>query len=528
MTYLSLCSGIEAATVAWHPLGFTPIAFSEIEPFPSAVLNHHYPHTPNLGNMLDYENWNLGTINILVGGTPCQAFSIAGKRGSLTDHRGNLCLTFCEIADKFDPEWIIWENVPGVLNTPDNAFGCLLGRLCGSHTPIPPANGRKHHNCGLVSGPKRTVAWRILDAQWFGVPQRRRRIYVLAVPGPHNWTCADALLPIGESLHRHHQTSSKTRKTTPGSPRNSPQKSHWEGAPHPTLHAIGTGIGLSNQELFSQRGSYLVPDISPTVSAKWAKGTGGPAGDETQNLIIYNRHEYANFTASKTTTQPLRINGYRDDILLFENHPQDSRITGPKEISPTVSAKWGTGGNNTPIIFHLQQDPIHSTHTSPCLSSGGTKGQASLGVCIPINIRNATRKSQNDTSGISIGSDGDPSYTLTTQGKTPGICYCIQGNIIGRQIQNGGNGTGFSENISGTLTRTDVHAIAYPGHVRRLMPIEAERLQGFPDNWTLIDKKPGIPYTDGHRYKAIGNSMAVPVMRWIGNQIKKHSTNQHP
>jgi DNA (cytosine-5)-methyltransferase 1 len=188
----SVCSGIEAASVAWHPLGWRAAWLSEIEQFPSAVLNHHYPDVPNLGDMTALPNLiELGLVeapDVFCGGTPCQAFSVAGLRKSLDDARGNLSLTFCEIANAIDnkrniaglaPAIIFWENVPGVLSTSDNAFGCFLGALAGEDEPIIPAGGR-WTNAGCVFGPQRTVAWRVLDAQYFGVAQRRRRVFVVA------------------------------------------------------------------------------------------------------------------------------------------------------------------------------------------------------------------------------------------------------------------------------------------------------------------------------------------------------------
>ena len=192
MKYLSVCSGIEAATVAWHELGWEPVGFSEIEKFPSAVLAHHYPSVPNHGDMLALPQKILsGQVeapDLLCGGTPCQAFSVAGTRQSLDDARGNLSLTFCEIANAIDtvragrgePAGIIfWENVPGVLNTKDNAFGCLLGALAGEDGALEPPGGR-WKNAGCVFGPQRAVAWRVLDAQYFGVAQRRRRVFLVA------------------------------------------------------------------------------------------------------------------------------------------------------------------------------------------------------------------------------------------------------------------------------------------------------------------------------------------------------------
>lgn len=188
----SVCSGIEAASVAFGPLGWKAAWFSEIEPFPCAVLQHHFPDVPNLGDMTTLpERIRSGEVeapDMLCGGTPCQAFSVAGLRKSLDDERGNLSLVFCEIADAIDsirsvrgldPVIVFWENVPGVLNTKDNAFGCFLGELVGADAPLSSGAGR-WPSAGVVTGPKRKAAWRVLDAQHFGVPQRRRRVFVVA------------------------------------------------------------------------------------------------------------------------------------------------------------------------------------------------------------------------------------------------------------------------------------------------------------------------------------------------------------
>lgn len=423
MKYLSVCSGIEAASVAWESLGWDPVAFSEIEPFPSAVLAERFPDIPNLGDMTKYEQWNIPAIDLMVGGTPCQAFSVAGKRGSLGDGRGNLCLTFCRMADHFAPKWVLWENVPGVLSTKDNAFGCFLGALCGADAPVlPPGGGRKHPNSGVVAGPKRTVAWRVLDAQWHRVPQRRKRVFVLAVAGAGNWACADALLPVGECVPRDLEACRKAWKEAAGDAGSRFEGSHWDGGRvHPTLYAHKSGVGMSDQEIFRQRGAYLVPDVAPSVTSKWAKGTGGPAGDECQNLVV------------------------------FENHAQDSRVREMGDVCSTVSAKYGTGGGNTPIVVFTQND-------------------AGRDACVDV---------------------GDPMYTLTAGGKIPGVCY-DQGVINTRYV------------------------------VRRLTPRECERLQGFPDDWTLIPwrSKAAEDCPDSHRYKAVGNSMAVPVMWYIGRRIQ--------
>jgi len=189
----SVCSGIEAASVAWGPLGWQAAWFSEIEPFPSAVLAHHYPEVKNLGDMTQIpaliQRGEVEAPDILCGGTPCQAFSVAGLRRSLDDARGNLSLVFCEIANAIDdvrrtrgePECIVfWENVPGVLSTRDNAFGCFISALAGCDTPIDPLAATGWTDAGVVAGPERTVAWRVLDAQYFGLAQRRKRVFVVA------------------------------------------------------------------------------------------------------------------------------------------------------------------------------------------------------------------------------------------------------------------------------------------------------------------------------------------------------------
>ena len=187
--YGSVCSGIESASVAWEPLGLKPAWFSEIEKFPSAVLNHHWPHVANMGDMRQLPGMiRAGLIpapEILVGGTPCQAFSVAGLREGMDDARGQLTLTYVDILNAIDQQRpndeavCLWENVPGVLSDKNNAFGCFLGALAGEDRELKPS-GKKWTNAGCVFGPQRAVVWRVLDAQYFGVAQRRRRVFVVA------------------------------------------------------------------------------------------------------------------------------------------------------------------------------------------------------------------------------------------------------------------------------------------------------------------------------------------------------------
>lgn len=222
LRYLSICSGIEAATVAWAPLGFRPVAFSEISDFASAVLRHHYPDVPNLGDftsILTGPSSGLGRVDLLCGGTPCQAFSRAGKRMSLADSRGNLSLAFTVLANELARfhglRNLLWENVPDVLNTKDNAFGCFLAGLVGANDPLPlPRGVGRWPDSGMVSGPWSRAAWRILDAKHFGLAQRRRRVFLVADFG--NGADPAEVLFERESLRRYHPARGKSGQVVAG------------------------------------------------------------------------------------------------------------------------------------------------------------------------------------------------------------------------------------------------------------------------------------------------------------------------
>lgn len=233
LRYISVCSGIEAATVAWHSLGFQPVAFSEIEPFPCSVLAHHYPHVPNHGDMTKFKSWPDYAIDLLVGGTPCQAFSVAGLRKGLADPRGNLTLVFLGIVERYRPRWVVWENVAGVLSDRSNAFGHFLAGLA-----------ELGYGC----------AYRVLDAQYFGVAQRRRRVFVVGHLGA--WQPAAAVLFEPESLRG---DSAPSREAGQGTA--------------PTLTARtrrGGGLG-TDAEL---DGALLATDIAPTLNAAFGEKLG--------------------------------------------------------------------------------------------------------------------------------------------------------------------------------------------------------------------------------------------------------------
>ena len=256
MNYLSVCSGIEAATVAWHHMGWKPVGFSEIEKFPSQVLAHHYPQVTNFGDMTKYKEWKLDeTIDLLVGGTPCQSFSVAGLRKGLEDPRGNLALTYCGILDHFRPQWFVWENVPGVLSSGGGRdFGSFLGAVAE-----------------LGYG----FAYRVLDAQYFGVAQRRRRVFVVGCFG--DWRPAAEVLFESESLCRDNPPSRKARENasvfTPSS-----IGSYREGAG--TLRASGSDLnrpaGNANELDFcvattfdrQSSGEYGTASVASTIAAR--------------------------------------------------------------------------------------------------------------------------------------------------------------------------------------------------------------------------------------------------------------------
>ena len=359
MKYGSVCSGVEAATVAWHPLGWEPQWFSEIEKFPSAVLEHHYPNTPNFGDMTQFKEWPNDPIDLLVGGTPCQSFSIAGLRKGLDDPRGNLMLTYLAIAERYAPRWIVWENVPGVLSSNGGRdFGTFLAAL-----------GKIGYG----------FAYRVLDAQYFGVAQRRRRVFVVGYLG--DWRRAAAVLFERESLSGH------------------PAPSREKG-----------------QE----------------VAACLTTGVGQRYDPETETLPV--------------TTGSLCA-----------------------RTGQSISVQDASQGHLLPIAF-------------------GAQNSASQGDSVSTKVTPTLDKS-----------------------KTPAVVFQPVADCLTAAYATKWNGNASATN--GSLFAAQSSA------VRRLTPRECERLQGFPDDYTLVPHR-NKPAADGPRYKALGNSMAVPVMRWIGERIQ--------
>jgi DNA (cytosine-5)-methyltransferase 1 len=438
--YLSVCSGIEAATVAWHPLGWTAAAYSEIEKFPSQVLAHHYPDVPNVGDMTKFKEWNLGSIDLLVGGTPCQSFSVAGLRKGLDDPRGNLMLTFLAIADQHRPRWLVWENVPGVLSS--NAgkdFGTFLGAL-----------GELGYG----------FAYRVLDAQYFGVAQRRRRVFVVGHLG--DWRAAAAVLFERHSLSGDSAPSREKRKGVAASV--------GDGTPVGGLRAR---TGLSNSAQDAQQG-HLLPIALQDITAR-EKAQNGKGWNDDGSAYTVDTH------ATQGVAQPIPL-GYsiREDAK--------ANTFSATELNVSTALK-------------ALQPGVQSHH-------------AQTFVAQPICLM--------DQGGSVMNIEHDMSGTLRreTHGHEPIVMQSVAfepGKM--KRLGYGDAELGLSPTLRASAGDNQV-AASVGMAVRRLTPVECERLQGFPDNYTDIQPK-GKATPDGPRYKALGNSMAVPVMAWIGKRIQE-------
>jgi DNA (cytosine-5)-methyltransferase 1 len=467
--YGSVCSGIEAATVAWHPLGWEAAWYSEIEPFPSAVLAHHYPTVPNYGDMTKFEEWPNEPINLLVGGTPCQSFSVAGLRKGLADPRGNLMLTYGAIARRYRPKWLVWENVPGVLSSNGGRdFGTFLGMLAE-----------------LGYG----FAYRVLDAQYFGVAQRRRRVFVVGYLG--SWQRAAAVLFESHSLQGHPAPSREARKDVAGT--------------------IAARFGNSRNNI-----EEIAPvDMAYTTSslAEYREGVGtlrangGDLGGGSETLI------------AKTLTAGTGLRFDADtETLPITFGAQMSVPSVDFDVNQTLQAK-----NPMAVAFggDIARSLTARHDSSPCADRGMdvvAVAQPMTGSHwdSPMNPHPTLNQSAKGSGGIAA-SDQE----LFSQ-RGSGLVAQPMAFEPGSIARNAGP-SGESM-LAPTLRREmgdNQPAVRIAMQVRRLTPVECERLQGFPDNYTNIPWRKKDEAPDGPRYKALGNSMAVPVMRWIGERIQQ-------
>jgi DNA (cytosine-5)-methyltransferase 1 len=500
MIYGSVCSGIEAASVAWQGMGWKAAYVADIEPFPCAVLAHrfgagrpiHMPDPnevglddeaarerrnaikavadlpevaaiPNYGDFTRIAD-DAPAIDLLVGGTPCQAFSFAGQRQSLADARGNLTLEYVRLVHATKSlRYAVWENVPGVLSTDDNAFGCFLGGLVGADDAIPQPRGGKWPDNGMVAGPGGRAAWTVKDAQHFGLAQRRSRVFLVFCPAAAGGDPAAILFE---------------RKGVRGDI--APGRGAGQGIAGNAGAGAARGCGHS-----AASGDGLVQDIVGTLCADTHPGS------------YTGQDAYSGRLIPLQIAHTLRGEGF------------DASEDGTGSGTPLV-----------PVAFSAKDYGNDATaDLAPTLRAGGHTGSHANGgvmpaVAIPILEAGArTGSSTTDTrAGMGVGDDGDPMFTLQAS-KQHAVAF--QSGQSG--MREGGIHATLDAN-NGSRRHNDV---IQASAVRRLTPTECERLQGFPDNHTLIPWR-GKAAPDGPRYKALGNSMAVPVMRWIGERIQAY------
>ncbi len=417
MVYGSVCSGIEAVTLAWEPLGFRPSWFAEIDPFCSALLAHRFPHVANLGDFTAIGP-DAGPIDVLAGGTPCQSFSIAGRRGGLADNRGNLAIEFCRLAGRLRSRWVVWENVPGVLSSNGGRdFGSILGALADVG-----------YGC----------AWRVLDAQFFGVPQRRRRVFVVGHLG--DWRRAAAVLLEREGLCR----DTPARRTA-----------RQEAA---VDSVCGAEVGPSG-------GRFT--DLAPTLDAR------------CKDSAIRNQI----------------------GLLVFGGN----NTAGPIDVATACNAHGGSGR----MDFDTETFVAHTLRGQGFDASEDGTGRGTPIVPMAFSSKDHAADA------------GEKAPTLRAMPHD--MSHANGGGQIAVCVQEGQ--TGVREYATVGTVRSDAPGTQPGGSlirqrmaVRRLVPRECERLQGLPDDWTLIPYR-GKLAMDGPRYRAIGNSMAVPVVRWLGRRI---------
>jgi DNA (cytosine-5)-methyltransferase 1 len=490
LRYGSVCSGIEAVTLAWQPLGLQAAWFSEIDPFACALLAYRYPQVFNLGDMTgiarEVRRGAVAAPDILVGGTPCQSFSVAGHRAGLDDPRGALTLKYVELANAIDNVrseaeqaacLVVWENVPGVLSDQDNAFGCFLGALVGESRALRPA-GRTWTNAGCVYGPQRSAAWRVLDAQYFGVAQRRKRVFVVA--SARTEFDPAAVLFERESLHRYPPARAPQRQDTAfaaaqsartPSASSSPEIREGASAPLSVCFGGGNREAIEHAACLTARGArmdfntetFVAQTISGAISHALTRAHSVTENGHGRGLpIVVTPHSDSNHGwPEKYAPLTLAFAQNSRGELRFENG--DGQVTG------ALSAGGGIPGQGMPVALSVS------------LRGRATGAVAELGDSIASTLR---------------ASQGGSDKAHALQASSEVHLQCAL-----QPATQSADGMRFAR-----------------WHVRRLMPVECERLQGMPDHYTQIPFR-GAPASDGPRYAAIGNSMAVPCMRWLGTRL---------
>ena len=545
MKYGSVCSGVEAASLAWESLGWQPAWFAEIEPFPAAVLNHHWPHVPNYGDMAllpgKILSGEIPAPDILVGGTPCQAFSVAGLRGSLDDERGNLTLVLVRILDAIDfirrragkpPALLVWENVPGVLNTKDNAFGSFLAGLAGEELPLEPA-GKRWTNAGCVFGEQRNIAWRVLDAQFFGVPQRRKRVFLVASAGDVD--PAEILFERqGESRG---VTSSESKKQNVAGFVEAGFGDFKRRNQARTLKRTGGAIGGGSETLVVHgRQDPCVSDkafcldnqgagntnVIVTVGATLSTGFGSRGLDSEQ---IFN----SNCGITVQMGETLYNKGFNHGGIYAstqETHAGKILRTLREAVGEEAFAQWGLGILGSLQSPEILRQALHGLSIRPAAFSRSWVVHCALSRSE--NGSGWLLQSLREAGCERCASQGwEPSEQLAgklgaylSELSQPGA----QASRFVRDLWWAAQGPGLLREALSAVQEVGrpTHGQSQPAHggmqVRRLTVEECEFLQGFPRSYTAVPHR-GKPAADGPRYKALGNSWAVPCARWIGERI---------
>ena len=454
MDYLSLFSGIEAASVAWSPLGWLPLAFAEVDAFPSAVLKARFPSVPNLGDVTKV-NWrgfvrDFGRPDVLVGGSPCQSFSIAGTRTGLGGASG-LMWEYVRAVREVRPRWLLWENVPGALSsTHGEDFGCLLRSLDA-----------------LGYG----LAWRVLDAQFFGVAQRRERVFLVGRLGDPGGPCQVLFEP--DCLQWDPPQGREKRAQLAAAAGRGPARAGFKYSAGSGANGVGHEVEASDTLTADLHAPAVYP-INEQVATRCnrlGRGTGLGVGDDGDP-------------------------GY----TLLANHPHMVCMTDTQANS-SVSNDGACGT----LSCHSRKDPPVALVSYAVRMREGRDG-GGKGPLVQEEVSGA----------LATGND----QTVFCGPCEPGTSHVPGPKAVCMADDNGGSAV--DEECCGTIKcGGSATQVALRMSVRRLMPRECERLQGFPDDWTLIPWKgrPAEECPDGPRYKAIGNSMAVPVMRWLGERI---------
>ena len=497
MRYVSLFAGIEAATQAWHHMGWEPMAFADIDAFPSAVLAHHYPDVPNLGNVegVDWSEYR-GKAEVVVGGSPCQSFSVAGKRLGMDDPRGNLALEFIRAVAEIQPTWFVFENVPGLLSSDGGRdFGIFLGEVAK-----------------IGYG----FAYRVLDSQFFGVPQRRRRVFVVGHIGG-DWRSAASVLFERESLQGHSKESESQGKAITDYVRGSIDEPGGEPGRRVEIYRKSRRA-QSKQD----HETWVEDEVTNTLNTF-------DLGDiRATQLIAFEQNQRSEVRKTGVAGPIKAEKGSNNQTFIaqqkvYENHGMDSRIN-EVDVSPAINARAGTGGNNLPIVSETKnwdgKDKTGTLTTRSMDQFMPDKDNFMAVVEPPVHSFDSTFGANSN-----VFEDVSPTLKVGTNsggGSPPAVSQ----KTIGFDWKNVSQ-TNFDEKHSGApVTAEGGLAVGHPVSkhmaVRRLTPLECERLQGFPDNYTQIAwrKKAPEDCPDGPRYKALGNSMAVPVMRWIGEGIQ--------